>query len=265
MEQNILNDIHCAGSEGSDVAILVVSCDSYQDLWHPFFHCFFKYWPDCPYPIYLGSNFLSYSDTRVRQIRIGLDVDYSSNLLAMLDHIDQPWVILWIEDLVVSVPVDTKRVVRLINLAQEQQVGYLKLIARHPFSTVEHPTQEFGEIPPGTRYRVGITIALWDKQVLLDILLPNETPWDIERRGSQRSNGFKKRFCALSSRIRNNPPISDMHLVRKGRLNRDAIEFLKHEDLLFFVSKRPIQTLLSYLYVKAYSVFWDLYSPLSLS
>ena len=83
----------------NDVVILVPSWDGYQDVWQPFFHCFFKYWPDCPYPVFLGSNSLSYPDSRVSPILIGPDIDYSSNLIAMLDHIDQDWVIIFTEDM----------------------------------------------------------------------------------------------------------------------------------------------------------------------
>ena len=36
-------------------AILIVSCDKYSDLWDPFFKLFFKFWPDCPFNIYLLS------------------------------------------------------------------------------------------------------------------------------------------------------------------------------------------------------------------
>ena len=92
----------CSTNHGKDVTLLVVSCDAYQDLWHPYFHCLFKYWPDCPFPISLGSNSLAYPDSRIKSIQIGPDLDYSSNLLAMLDRIETPWLILWIEDLLLS-------------------------------------------------------------------------------------------------------------------------------------------------------------------
>ena len=37
----------------SDSAILILSCDKFSDLWKPFFDLFWKYWPDCPYNVYL--------------------------------------------------------------------------------------------------------------------------------------------------------------------------------------------------------------------
>ncbi len=47
------------GHTNSELAILVCSCDKYADVWEPFFKLFFKFWPDCPYPIYLLSNYLT--------------------------------------------------------------------------------------------------------------------------------------------------------------------------------------------------------------
>ena len=40
----------------NNICVLIMSCDSYEDLWVPFFHFFDKYWPDCPYPIFLATN-----------------------------------------------------------------------------------------------------------------------------------------------------------------------------------------------------------------
>ena len=52
------------------VAFLVVSCDNYCDLWYPFFKTFHKYWSECPYQLYLASNFKQYEDEKVKNIPI---------------------------------------------------------------------------------------------------------------------------------------------------------------------------------------------------
>lgn len=244
------------------VAILVVSCDAYRDLWEPFFQCFFKYWPDCPYPIYLGANSATYPDVRVNALIIGPDVDYASNLIAMLQRIEEPWVILWIEDRVLAAAVETTRITRLVAAAQERKAGFVKLIASHPFAIPDDPSQEIGEIPKGTRYRVCMTVGLWNKQVLLRLLRPGETAWQIERQGSKRSNDFTEGFWSLSAGIRHDPPFSDVHLVVKGRLVRDARSFLAREWLSDLLKKRKPQTLGSFLYVRAYLVVKDMTTTL---
>lgn len=242
------------------IAILVVSCDAYRDLWEPFFRCFFKYWPDCPYPVYLGANSAICPDTRVRALTIGPDVDYSSNLIAMLQRIDEQWVIFWIEDRVLAAPVNTARVANVVAMAQEQKTGFVKLIASHPYALMADKYQEFGPIPKGTPYRVCMTIGLWHRPTLLKLLCPGETAWQIERQGSQRSNLLDEAFCALSYRLRRDPPFHDMHLIIKGQLLRDAVSFLQGEGLDQMLANRPLQTLRSFLYVRAYLISKNLTS-----
>jgi hypothetical protein len=245
----------------TDVAILVVSCDAYKDLWTPFFLCFFKYWPDCPYPVYLGSNVSEYPDSKVRPILVGADIDYSSNLITMLGQIRERWVILWIEDRVLSEPVNTTRLVNLIRLAQTQQAGFLKLIGDHPLAFLKDSNKEFGEIPIEARYRVCMTIGLWDKQVLLRLLRPGETAWDLERQGSRRSVALGEKFFTLNAKRRNNPPISYKHLIIKGRLFRDARPFLEKENLHHLI-QRPLESIRTYWYVKVYLATMDIFSTL---
>jgi hypothetical protein len=251
-----------AQANDNSVAILVVSCDAYRDLWRPFFHCFFKYWPDCPYPIYLGSNFVSYQDSRVIPILVGTDVDYSSNLLKMLESIKQEYVLLWIEDRVLTATVDTIRIENLITLVKAKRAAYLKLISIYPFALSGDTTQEIGEIPKGKKYRVGVTVALWKKQVLLSLLRPGETAWDIERQGSIRSNAFDEGFFSLSFPMRDSPPLSDLHLLMRGRLLRNTASFLERERLTADLSGRQLQSFRSYLYFRAYGVFFGALSYL---
>jgi hypothetical protein len=244
------------------VAVLVVSCDRFQDLWHPFFACFFKYWPDCPYPVYLGSNSAQYRDDRVRPILVGEDLDYSSNLLSMIHAIEQEWIVTWIEDRALSAKVDTERIEGLIRCAQEQGAGYLKLIANHPFATSADGSREIGEIARHTPYRVSVTVALWHKPTLLALLRGGESAWDLERNGSERSNRLDAKFLALPLSQRRNPPISDVHLIIKGRLLRDARKFLSIEGLHDCLRHRPLQTVSSYWYVKTYLAALDFRSQL---
>ena len=254
-----MNRLSESNNRDNDIAILVVSCDAYQDLWHPFFHCLFKNWPDCPYPIFLGSNTISYSDSRVQPVMVGKDLDYSSNLINMLKQIPHEWVILWIEDRVLSAPVDTSRLIKMIQLAQSRGAGYFRLIAHHPFAWSKDKSQEISEIPKGSYYRSSITVALWRKSVLTKLIRPGETAWDLERIGSRRSDNLDEKFFCLTAYVKHNPPISDQHLIIKGRLLRDAHQFLQKEGLQEYLQQRRLQTLRSYWYVRLYIATLDIY------
>ena len=44
------------GSDPADCALVISSCDKYQDLWNPSLALHRRFWPDCPYPTFLMSE-----------------------------------------------------------------------------------------------------------------------------------------------------------------------------------------------------------------
>lgn len=246
-------------SGDNDIALLVVTCDAYKDLWRPYFQCLFKYWPDCPYPIYLGSNNSVYPDPRVKPITIGDDKDYSSNLLAMLEHLDSPWVLLWIEDCLLSAPVNTARLTKLISDAQMQGAGYVKLIATFPYAYTSSKTEEVAVVPKGIRYRVNIGVTLFKKDVLVNLLRSGESAWDIEYKGAARSDNLEDKFYCLNSSLKSNPPISYVNAVGKGKWIRNSVPFLKKEGLADCIANRKIQPWYLYIYYKLYLIRLEFY------
>jgi hypothetical protein len=238
----------------SSPAILVVSCDAYRDLWAPFFHCFFKYWPDCPFPVYLGSNHQSYPDTRVQALPIGSDKGYSTNLERMLQRLNREWVIMWIEDFLLSGRVDTFRLVETVRLAQAQDAGYLKLLSEYPVAYMVEDGPPIGELPVGIRYRVSIPVALWRKRVFLELLRPGETAWELERKGSLRSDQMDAKFFGMSAATTARPLIQVINAVVRGKWNRAALAFLRHEGFGDTISRREVLNRRSQWYHWAYAV-----------
>jgi len=243
-------------SNQGDIAILVVSYDEYQDVWHPFFRCFFKHWPDCPFPIFLGSNTLTYPDQRVTSILVGPDRDYSSNLIAMLDEIKQEWIILWLEDVFLSAPVATDRIQELIRLAQREKAAHLQLHARR-FTTESllrgnRAVDGIRELPKGMPYRVTIALGLWSKASLRNLLRPGESAWEIERLGTLRSFNSTESFFYLANEQLAHMPLSFVHGVLKGKWTWTAARFLKQVNLEAHLSTRETQSTISHLYAKCY-------------
>ena len=42
-------------------AVLVTSCDSYSDIWDPFFKLMDAYWQDIPYKVYLNTETVEFN------------------------------------------------------------------------------------------------------------------------------------------------------------------------------------------------------------
>jgi len=100
-----------------EVVFLVVSCDRYSDLWTPFFTMMQKMWPDCPYRQYLMTNEKDFVFDGVTVIKTGPDVDYSSQVRRAVEQVDSRWLILWLEDCIISRPVDTARLQQIVSAA----------------------------------------------------------------------------------------------------------------------------------------------------
>ena len=146
----------------------------------------------------------------------------------------------------------------LISLAQRYQVGDLKLLANHPFAFPTDDSQEIGEVQKGVPYRVCATVGLWYKPVLLELLRFGETAWDFERLGSVRSNEINAKFYSLIDRMRNSPPILDVHGVIKGRWNCEALKFLQKEGLQNSIQQRQVQSIRSVMYVNIYIFVFEI-------
>lgn len=230
--------------------MLIVSCDRYSDVWAPFFHFFFKAWPDCPYPVYLGANRKPADHPRVRSLTIGEDLDYSSNLLQMLQTIPNEWVLVWLDDLFPSKPIDTAAIEQLVATAAARNAAYLKPLAVPPLAL--GADGEIGELPRGIHYRLSLTVGLWRKSALMRILKPGESAWDIERKASPRSDDFAEPFLALTSRGRRNPPVTVVNGIIKGKWTRPAARLLRREGFAALLPGRQLQSWSSYAYVIAY-------------
>ena len=231
----------------SQPALLVVSFDRYSDLWPLWFHYFFKYWPDCPYKVYLGSTSKTFDDARVTPLAIGEDRDYSSNLLRMLEGIPEEWVLVWLDDLLVTRRVDDAHLQEQVGEAQAQNAAYMKPIDWPPLA---HATggAELAPLPPGIRYRISLTVALWQKRVLQQILRPGESAWQIERDGSARTSAIGQPFLSLTTRSRSRAPLQIVNGVIKGQWTRRAARMLRRDGFVEALAGREIQPVRGHVY-----------------
>lgn len=227
----------------TDIAVLVVSCDKYQDLWKPFFTLFFKYWQDCPYPVYLGSNHSVYNDSRIKTITIGDDKDWSSGFRKILEQIPHPYVILLLEDYLLKQQVNNDRIQALAAYMKRKMAGCLRLFPCPGPDVPCNDNIEVGEILKESDYRLSLQAAIWDKQVLLRLLQAGETPWQLEVRGSKRTDTMETSFLSVKRNSDHNYPIPYFcTAVVRGKWIPDAVELCKKEGINIDLTIRPLQT-----------------------
>ncbi len=196
----------------NEVAVLVVSCDNYSDLWGPFFGIFRKRWPDCPYPLFLGSNYKMFSSDGVASIQVGEDVSWADNLQRMLDRTPFPRIILLLEDFLLTKPVDTELVRSLAKLAIGKDLSCLRLFPHPPPTRRLRKMPGVGELRRGDQYRVSTQAAIWDVNMLRSLARPGFSAWDFELIGSLLSNDFPGTFWGTYE-----PAIHYRHGVLQGK------------------------------------------------
>ncbi len=223
----------------SNIAILVVSCDNYSDLWEPFFQCFKRFWKDCHYKVYLLSNYKDYNSPDVETIKVGEDRSWSDNLINALKKMDEDYVFMFLEDLFLYKPVDNEQVIDLFNWAVGEDVNYLRTTLR--FHRADKPYNEkVGVLKKGSLYRASTVMALWKKSVLLDLLEPGETAWQFEIGGTERSNKYDKFFATYENYFHT------LNTVVRGKWVPSALKKVKAMGIEIDLAKREVMTFFEY-------------------
>ena len=220
------------------VPLLVISCDRYADLWRPFFEVWRLRWPDCPYPVWLGTNFSHYDDSMVRTINVGEDLSWASGVQSMLDRLDSDHVIIFLEDFLIQAAVDAKMIAKLIEVARREPVACIRLSplpppSRLPLRAVPaHP--ELGIVEPGTPYRVSAQPAIWRVEALRRYLVPGFSPWQFEEIGSRLSNYTDDVFWGPFQ-----PTVVYEHAIEKGRWKQAGLEICRDAGVAVDLAARP--------------------------
>jgi hypothetical protein len=210
-------------------ALLVISCDKYSDLWPIYFNSLFKYWPNCPLKIYLGSNFKKYDHKDVTMISIGEDSDYSSNLTAMIDKIEEEYLITTVEDIFLSAPVDERNLLLYFQEFFDNNAAYLKLLNTFPVGYDKDTSKRTASVASNVRYRLGMGTSLWRKKILKENLVPGMSAWDMEKGGKFGQDIPACDVYSLNYHFSGKQPLQYVHGVMKGAWIRKAIPWLIKE------------------------------------
>lgn len=217
--ENLIN------SSNKDIAILVSSCDKFSDVWEVFFPLFWKLWPDCPFNIYLVTNFKSFEHEKVTVIKVGEEKSWADDVKMALSKVEAKYFLFFFEDVLISDKVDTERVLSLCKTMAELNAS--KIVLRRtpgPYKEVDgHP--ELLEVVPYAPYRAGLAVAIWNKEILNRLLKLGETPWDMEIKGSVRSNDIPRFYVTKEMSL----PIHNG--LEKGKWMRYNLPLLERENI----------------------------------
>jgi len=227
------------------VDVLVSSFDGYSRCWGALAHGIRKYWPDCPYRVHLITNSMDPALPRITVLKVG-DMDWSRRMLAALGRLAEPYVMYFQEDYWLTQTVDTTRVEEYVALMDTRDLNYIRLVA------LPHPDRDFpgdtrlGVIAADAPYRTSLQLSIWRREVLRELLVPGETPWEFELEGTRRSRDYGPTFLSVK-RFNGNDHFWGMHYVctavNAGRWARAAKEYARDEGLAIDFGHLPAETL----------------------
>lgn len=173
-----------------ECTILVASCDKYADLHEPFLVSFRKHWPDCPWLVVLltetacgvtpgGPSPRPFD----RVIMTGLGKCWSVMMAEALRQIETPYVILMMDDYLLSGRVSTEKVIRRFEQAKAFSAANLRLVPS-PKGGLAFRDTDLLECPKNTAYCVSCQVGFWARDYLLGLVERTKSAWEFEREGS---------------------------------------------------------------------------------
>ena len=211
-----------------------MSCDAYRDLWRPFFTLFWRHWPDCPFPVYLGANRLRYDDPRVTTFAAG-DYEWSKRLRLCLEQMDCDYVLLLLEDYFFETSISNARIIEYLNLLHDLEGSVLRLYPL-PGPDLEIPGQnKIGRIHGMAAYRVSTQAAIWSRGTLLRLLRDDESIWEFERKGTERSKHELGAFYATYEAA-----LPYGQVVERGKWFRSAARYYANRQIGCDFDARPV-------------------------
>lgn len=191
-----------------DCTMVVSTCDKYDDTWEAFFKCVKKNWPKFDMPIILNTESKEYKldglDIRSYKMFKNQNVPWGKRLKEHLKKVDTEFVFFMLDDYFLVEKVDTKMI--------EQCIKWMKKddnIAVFSFHRVDDPNnipsekyKNFDLRPLKGDYRLNCQAAVWRKDILIECIKDEYSPWDFEIYGSVRSRKFKNEFYAIREGIK---------------------------------------------------------------
>jgi len=259
-----------------NITFLVNSCDSYEDVWQPFFLALKKYWIDFDYPIVLNTERKKFRFDNLNIECYGsLSVKWGGRFLENLKKINTEYVVILFDDYLINNYVDISRVKDCLTLLHENSdaaVCYLVDITGHKGadnSTKSTAVTEAAElmnggfqlIPCSQNYRLNSAPAIWRLADLIKFTSPDDTPWVWEFFGSARTyKTNKKFFCIEKGKSNIVSYVNDCGMggaIHRGEWLVSALEFIEI-DLGLQIKEKTIRPVKNSAENQPHSLRWKI-------
>jgi hypothetical protein len=163
-------------------AVLVPSTDAYRDLWRPFLFYFNRYWPDCPYRVLLGANYVRETVPGATILRTGRDGPWGTHVRELLARVGSGPVIVIMPDYFLEKPVASPRISECVALVASGVAPYVRLVPSSRPRVDASGGVRFVPVVRTELYAISLVATVWSMEALRQAIRPSDSPWSFERR-----------------------------------------------------------------------------------
>ncbi|MBX8521058.1 hypothetical protein K5D36_14660 [Pseudomonas cichorii] len=192
---------------GKDCTIIVNSCDSYDDVWLPFFYALKDMWPDCDCRVILNTECKSFAFDGVQVRTLNLSADEAKRpwgwrLRKALSLVETEFVIMLFDDFILEAPVNQSKIANCVRAMKERSEIAVFYFSNSPgVNRIDGTLDDFEVLGARNDYRLNSAPALWRTRKLREFTGEIDSPWAWEFFGTARTYGKKDIFyCAQVGR-----------------------------------------------------------------
>ena len=223
--------------------VFVMTCDSYMSAIPGFAHCFNKHWSPEQQVIVAGfsepnvempDNFTFFSIGQQRDYPVS---KWSDGLLKLMWHFPtEKHFILMLEDYWLCQPVRVD-VVKILHdyMVQFDYVVKMDLCGDRRFAGGVEDYGTVGDIPLvksdyTSAYHMSLMVGIWNAANMRSVIIPGESPWDVEIRGTPRLADQMDKMLVLGTKT--DPwPVRHVLVYRGGDPSKLIWDGLSDEDI----------------------------------
>ena len=163
------------------ITLLVCSCDSYSDLWDPFFSLLSKHWDLRDFNIILNTESKIYerSDLKISTFPTKTK-KYGERLLWNLNAIKTKYTLLLLDDFFVRRDVDEKRLIDIIAYMDKNPEVAAVCFNENPYSYDDGMIPGFSRLNKFAPYKLNMQGGIWNTAALKSLWKKNDDPWRWE-------------------------------------------------------------------------------------
>lgn len=167
-----------------DMAIVIVTCDSYIDVIHEYLRYFNMNWKDCPFELIIVGETIDVNDKQARCILTCKGMEWAKRAIVGIESTTCPYILLSMDDGYISKKVNNLNILDILSFMKTKSIKYY----RNPKRTYEfknNPTfperENTYKIRKNEVYGIDFGHNIWERNTIRKLLGDGtKNAWQIE-------------------------------------------------------------------------------------